>query len=115
MQKVRKEAKNRDHSFGCSIKLQYSMVSMKGEERMILGYIDESGINYSQDSKGYFYVDGPYAIWSCVLISEKRYFDLERAFQDLAKKYLGNNIKKRELHATEIWKSRKDNNAQNKK
>src|SRR6266566_976890 len=82
---------------------------------MILGYIDESGINYSQDSKAYFHIEGPYAIWSCVLIPEKKYFDLERAFQDLAIKYLGNNIKKSELHATEIWKSRKNNNAQNKK
>lgn len=33
----------------------------------------------------------------------------------MAKKYLGNNIKKRELHATAIWKSRRDNNVQNKK
>jgi hypothetical protein len=49
------------------------------------------------------------------LISEKKYFDLERAFQDLAKKYLGNNIKKRELHAAEIWNSRKDSSDQNKK
>lgn len=74
---------------------------------MLLAYIDESGINYRQSKNNYFNIDGPYAIWSCVLINEMKYFSLERGFQDLAKKYLGKYIKTQELHATKIWDGRK--------
>src|SRR5260221_6310004 len=82
---------------------------------MILAYIDESGTNFSQDSNGYFNVDGPYAIWTSVLISEKKYFDVERGFQDLAKKYIGTNANKNELHATKIWTNRKNAPGQEEK
>lgn len=81
---------------------------------MILGYIDESGNTHEKGNNDLF-VDGPYAIWSCVLVNEKKYFDVERTFQDLAKKYLGKNIKKKELHATDIWESRKTSTTQDKK
>ncbi len=81
---------------------------------MILAYIDESGTNYKKGSLKYFN-DGPYIIFSSILVTEKKYFDIERTFQDLAKKYLTKEQNKKELHAHEIWESRKTNPTQEKK
>ena len=72
---------------------------------MILAYIDESGTNY-QKIKGYF-KDGPYAIWTCILVNDKKYFDIERTFQALAKKTLPPNLHFKEFHAYKIWENRK--------
>lgn len=72
---------------------------------MLLAYIDESGINYGKSNR--YWTDGPYAIWSSILINEKKYFDIERSFQDLAREFLKETRLRRELHANEIWESRK--------
>ena len=77
------------------------------EREMILAYIDESGKNYKKDKHNYFTADGPYGLWSCILVDEKKYFDVERTLQDLSKKYLKIDPRKKELHATDIWESRK--------
>lgn len=70
---------------------------------MILVYIDESGINQGVNSVK-FWDDGPYVIWSAILIPEEKYFHLERLFCSLARKYLKvKNWQKVELHATDIW------------
>jgi len=69
---------------------------------MLLIYIDESGI--SREKVGGFWKDGPYIIWSCILIPENKYFHVERLFYELAKKLLNiKNWQKEELHANEIW------------
>lgn len=81
---------------------------------MLLVYIDESGINYSKDIKKYW-TDGPYAIWSSILVSEKKYFDIERSFQDVVKTILGKNPRKQEIHACDIWESRKESPEKDKR
>lgn len=69
---------------------------------MLLGYIDDSGINYK--TKNNFFTDGPYIIWTAILISEKKYFHTERLYYDLAHKILGvKDWRNNELHATDIW------------
>lgn len=72
---------------------------------MILAYIDESGISYEVKNK--FFKDGPYAIWSSVLVSETKYFHTERLFYELVKDLLGiKDWREIELHASEIWNRR---------
>ena len=71
---------------------------------MVLAYIDEAGINYGKINK--YWIDGPYAIWFAALINEKKYFDIERTFQDLAREILKEKGSKIELHAHDIWASR---------
>lgn len=75
---------------------------------MLLVYIDETGTNYKKDEKGYFIVDGPYAIWGGIFLNESKYFQTERAFHELARKLLKiKDWQKEELHASEIWQSAK--------
>ncbi|MBI3577516.1 DUF3800 domain-containing protein [Candidatus Gottesmanbacteria bacterium] len=69
---------------------------------MLLVYIDESGISYEKNKKGYF-VDGPYAIWSGVLINDSKYFHIERSFFDLVEKYIQKSLRKEEIHASVLW------------
>jgi len=69
---------------------------------MLLVYIDESGISYEKNTKGYF-IDGPYAIWCGVLINDKKYFHIERSFFDLVEKYIPKRLRKNEIHASELW------------
>ncbi len=71
---------------------------------MLLAYVDESGTNYAKRQR--YWVDGPYSLWSCVLISEKKYFDIERGLQELAVDILGRTARRAELHANVIWESR---------
>lgn len=72
---------------------------------MLLAYVDETGINHQQQ-KGFF-IDGPYAMWSAVLIPESKYFHLERLFYSLAQEVLGvKDWKKAELHGNVLWASR---------
>lgn len=69
---------------------------------MILVYVDESGTNYTS-SDGLFR-DGPFLIFGALLIREDVYWNLERNFADLIKRYFG--IKKwfdNEVHGTDIW------------
>lgn len=68
---------------------------------MLLAYVDESGINY-QKNRGYW-EDGPYAIWTSILITEKKYLDIERCFQDLAKIFLPKDLQENEYHGEIIW------------
>jgi hypothetical protein len=75
---------------------------------MILAYIDEAGTNYKKNKSGNF-IDGPYALWIAIFVSEEKYFHLERAFQKLAKKFLNKNIRISELHGTNIWSKIKSN------
>lgn len=71
---------------------------------MLLAYIDESGTNY-KTGDGYF-TDGPYAIWSGILVNEDKYFHVERGFYELGKGLLNiENWQKDELHASDIWNS----------
>ena len=71
---------------------------------MLLAYVDESGINF-QEPNGFF-KDGPYAIWSAVLVPDSKYFHLERLFYSLASDVLGiKDWKAEELHGSELWKS----------
>lgn len=73
---------------------------------MLLGYIDESGINYRKN--GLIFQDGPYAIWTSLLVSELKYFHAERLFCKVAAKHLGvKNWKLTELHAVDIWNRKK--------
>ena len=81
--------------------------------KMLLAYIDESGTNYKKIND--YFKDGPYAMWSCILVNEKKYFDIERMFQDLAKKILPVGLNIKELHASEIWENRNKNNDYDKK
>ena len=85
-----------------------SMARPSTKKPMLLGYIDESGTSYEKKKKKWF-VDGPYGIWSCVLISEQKYFHFERTFQDIARRFLPATLRKPELHACEIWNARHDN------
>lgn len=74
---------------------------------MLLCYIDESGINYQRN--GQTFGDGPFIIWSGLMVPEGKYFHLERLFYDLAKKKLEiKNWENTELHATDIWLRRGD-------
>jgi len=82
-------------------------------QNMILAYIDESGTNYQKINK--YFKDGPYAIWSCILIDEKKYLDIERTFQTLAKRTLPSDLCTRELHAYKIWEGRKIDTQHDKK
>ena len=74
---------------------------------MLLVYSDESGINY--DKKNGFFVDGAYAFWIGLLISEAKYFHLERMFYDLVLKEHGvKNWQEKEMHATDMWNAAKN-------
>lgn len=69
---------------------------------MILTYIDESGINYLKENS--FFKDGPYLLWSGILVPENKYFHTERMFYDLVSQFLGvKDWRKIELHAYNIW------------
>jgi len=69
---------------------------------VILTYVDESGINFQRN--GNTFVDGPFIVWCGLLISEEKYFALERMFYDLVKKKLKvKNWETTELHGTDIW------------
>lgn len=80
---------------------------------MILVYIDESGINYKK-TNGLF-KDGPYLIWCGMLITEKKYFHLERLFCELAKDLGIKDWRQVEAHATDIWACKKNFNHLSKK
>lgn len=81
---------------------------------MLLIYSDESGINY--ETKSGFFVDGPYAFWAGLLISESKYFHLERMFYDLVLKEHGlKNWQEKELHATDMWNNVKNDHQEKEK